>query len=123
MFNCINCSKEVNKKSGKYCSHDCQQTWQRAEKLKAGVLDPRCIKKVLLKERGEKCEECGITNWNGKRIMFDMDHIDGDHNNNDFSNLRLICPNCHSQTDTYKGKNKGRGRPSRMERFYAGKSY
>lgn len=51
------------------------------------------------------CAICGINDWLGKPLSLHLDHIDGDRKNNHLSNLRLICPNCHSQTDTYCGKN------------------
>lgn len=44
--------------------------------------------------------------WNGKPLMLQLDHIDGNHQNHVISNLRFICPNCHSQTETFSGKNK-----------------
>lgn len=53
-----------------------------------------------------KCEVCGISIWNDKEISMQLDHIDGDSHNHILDNLRMICPNCHSQTDTYCGKNK-----------------
>ena len=46
------------------------------------------------------------TTWNNKELHFILDHIDGDATNNTRNNLRLICPNCDSQLDTYKSKNK-----------------
>ncbi len=52
------------------------------------------------------CELCGISEWNGKKLSMQLDHIDGNCHNHKMDNLRLICPNCHSQTDTYCGKNK-----------------
>lgn len=54
------------------------------------------------------CEECGISEWNGKPIMCEMDHIDGNSNNHSLDNLRILCPNCHSQTETFRFK-RGRG--------------
>lgn len=53
-----------------------------------------------------RCECCGNTEWNGKPIPLQLDHIDGDSHNHVLSNLRMLCPNCHAQTDTYCGKNK-----------------
>tara|TARA_Y100001938_G_scaffold147595_1_gene229135 strand:+ start:801 stop:1262 length:462 start_codon:yes stop_codon:yes gene_type:complete len=53
-----------------------------------------------------KCECCGITEWNGQPAPIELDHIDGNRHNNTIENLRILCPNCHAQTDTYRGKNK-----------------
>lgn len=53
------------------------------------------------------CVGCGnIGNHNGVPLTLQLDHIDGDNTNNEFLNLRFLCPNCHSQTDTFGGKNK-----------------
>lgn len=55
----------------------------------------------------EKCSECNLSSiWNNKPIVLELDHIDGDSQNNIISNLRFLCPNCHSQTNTFRGKNK-----------------
>jgi hypothetical protein len=54
----------------------------------------------------DKCELCGLTEWNGFKISKQLDHIDGNSHNHLLSNLRIICPNCHAQTDTWCGKNK-----------------
>ena len=54
----------------------------------------------------EECEECNLgTDWNGKKIVLQLDHINGNHTDNRIENLRIICPNCHSQTDTFCSKN------------------
>lgn len=52
----------------------------------------------------KKCEICEITHWMGKDAPLELDHIDGNHYNNNFENLRILCSNCHSQTDTNSGK-------------------
>jgi 5-methylcytosine-specific restriction endonuclease McrA len=64
----------------------------------------------LLREQvfPHKCCECGLTEWRGGPIPLELDHRDGDHTNNLLENLRLLCPNCHALTDTYRGRNKGR---------------
>jgi len=62
----------------------------------------------LFKEgyKEEKCEVCGVQEWNGKELSFQLEHIDGNRHNHSLDNLMIICPNCHSQTDTYCGRNK-----------------
>ena len=52
-----------------------------------------------------KCEKCGIEEWNGKPISLQLHHKDGKRNNNELSNLQILCPNCHSQTETFGAKN------------------
>ena len=52
-----------------------------------------------------KCEICETEQWMGKEVPIELDHIDGNHYNNELSNLRIVCPNCHAQQDTNSGKN------------------
>jgi 5-methylcytosine-specific restriction endonuclease McrA len=59
-----------------------------------------------------KCQICCIKDWQGKPIPMILDHINGRADNNMPDNLRFICSNCDSQTEHYKGKNKGNGRKS-----------
>ncbi|MEH6375568.1 HNH endonuclease signature motif containing protein [Streptomyces sp. KLMMK] len=56
----------------------------------------------------DRCALCGIDAvWKGHPLSLEVDHIDGDWRNNRIENLRLVCPNCHSTTDTYRGRSKG----------------
>ena len=52
------------------------------------------------------CDTCSLTEWNGQHITLELDHIDGVRDNNELNNLRWLCPNCHSQTPTFRGYNK-----------------
>ena len=51
------------------------------------------------------CSVCNNKTWNQKPIPLELDHIDGNSKNNQIENLRLLCPNCHAQTSTYRGRN------------------
>lgn len=50
-------------------------------------------------------EKCNIKDWNGEFIILELNHKDGDNSNHKLENLELLCPNCHSQTPTFKAKN------------------
>lgn len=65
------------------------------------------LKNRLIKEgiKESKCECCGLTKWNNKPAPLELDHINGINTDNRIENLRILCPNCHAQTNTYRGKN------------------
>ena len=67
------------------------------------------LKKRLIKEGffSKSCNKCKLYTWNNLSIPLELEHIDGNNRNNNLSNLELLCPNCHAQTDTYSGKNIG----------------
>ena len=59
------------------------------------------MRHYLVENTVYECSECGVNELNGKHITLQVDHIDGDKENNTFENLRFLCPNCHSQTETW----------------------
>jgi hypothetical protein len=63
---------------------------------------------VALGLREHRCERCGASEWLDEPIPLEVDHVDGDRRNNVLDNLRLLCPNCHALTPTYRGRNIGR---------------
>ncbi len=66
------------------------------------------LKNRLIKEGIKKleCEVCGISSWRGKVLSLELHHKDGNRTNQHISNLELLCPNCHSQTETFRSKNR-----------------
>ena len=64
-------------------------------------------KKVFLEQRS-RCNKCGIGDWNGMPLSFELEHKDGNKHNNMRDNLEVLCPNCHSQTHTWRGRNNKR---------------
>ena len=125
---CYNCNElylSTNKHS-KYCSKKCNIAHRVDEKynyylnnqkeFEKIIITGRFLKKHILKEQNNCCDICKNKNeWNGKPIVFVLDHINGDASNNRRENIRLVCPNCDSQLDTFKSKNKN---SSRKERYF-----
>ena len=66
------------------------------------------LKEKLFKDglKKECCEICGVSIWQGVKLPLELHHKDGNHYNNALDNLIILCPNCHSQTDTYGNKNR-----------------
>jgi hypothetical protein len=75
-------------------------------------LKMRLLKAELLRNC---CDMCGLTEWRGKPLNIHLDHINGVKNDNRLDNLRMLCPNCHSQTPTFAGRNVKRRMPVPVE--------
>lgn len=108
---CKLCGNLVDRPANRYCRQCLQKPesiqfqWLERTPYEEIKTDPR-RKKKLLHERGHRCESCGLTEWQGKPIKLEMHHVDGDADNNSRENLQLLCPNCHSQTPTFRSKNR-----------------
>jgi 5-methylcytosine-specific restriction endonuclease McrA len=84
--------------------HWTRQLWSKGRQLKDWSTYTRAynFRKHLINERGNQCEECKLTTWLDYPIKLELHHIDGDRTNNVIENLQLLCPNCHSFTDTWR---------------------
>jgi HNH endonuclease len=132
MHNCPECKKVLTRSSRKYCSNQCQALAQYnlyIAKWKNHEVDgnrgiyakniSRHVKRYLTIKYFESCCKCG---WNLKHPTsgispLEIDHIDGDADNNREENLQLLCPNCHSLTENFKNFNKGYGRSWRRVKY------
>jgi len=137
---CLNCNKNaiisINSQ-GKYCSIKCQNNYQYKQYIERWLqgLEIGCVKgglrykvssqirQYMFEINDNKCQECGwskVSKYTGK-IPLQVDHIDGDHKNNQVENLRLLCPNCHTLTANYGSLNKGKGRPYKLDYYHQNK--
>lgn len=120
---CLYCGSPIRKsRRAKYCTKDCQNNFVHADLVKNwlsgentglnGLNIAKWLRQYLLSSRGGKCESCG---WDKPhpltgRSILEIEHTDGNWNNNRPDNLKLLCPNCHAMTPTYRSLNIGNGR-------------
>jgi 5-methylcytosine-specific restriction endonuclease McrA len=84
---------------------------QRGTKQGSHKLKKKIIEAGLKKHQ---CEGCGLTTWREKKIPLELHHLDGDQLNNTIENIQLLCPNCHAQTDDYRGRKKSLNHRARL---------
>jgi len=126
---CKVCGKELNRHQEKFCSYKCQlehnyrtyiEHWKNGEEsgMKGEYGISNYIRRYFLEKHAYKCEKCGWGEKNEftKTIPLEIHHIDGDYTNNKEENLQILCPNCHSLTETHKSHNK-RGRLGRKKYY------
>ena len=122
---CIECGDLISPNNKDFCSRKCRTINKEKHyfiNIEKGVYvfntkqtEEKWVKKYLIKKHGEKCIKCGwcekhlITN----NIPIQMNHIDGNSDNNKLNNVELLCPNCHSLTENYGSLNLGGGRSER----------
>ncbi len=127
--NCLNCQKSLPN-GRKFCGAKCQNEKKHRHKIKmwisgeisgnvgkATVTLSKAVRKYLLEQANNSCSVCGYSKKHkitGNYIL-SVDHIDGDHLNSRPENLRVLCPNCHAETENYGSLNTGNGR--RYERM------
>lgn len=126
MSNCVHCLVLLTGKSKKYCTNKCQAehkyklyitSWlagSETGRRSVGEISNH-IRRWLHEKYNSKCQKC---NWTAVhpttgRVPLQVNHIDGDWDNNHPSNLELLCPNCHCLTPNYGSLNTGRGRTNR----------
>ncbi|MDE2481251.1 MAG: HNH endonuclease [bacterium] len=109
-----------------------KDTWRKAIRERRLVVRPRQwpLDKILRESKSRYtikrrlieggilrnvCDECGVREWRGKPLTIQIDHRNGIHDDHRLENLRMLCPNCHSQTETYAARNRQRGSKRRIE--------
>ena len=132
-YKCIECNLEKRFRHGHtanlFCSRKCQKDYEYREFIKewkSGIIDGSTIygmsshiRRYIREKFNSKCSGCGIFNWRGKDLSLTIEHIDGNGRNHKEENLTLLCPNCHSQTPTFAGRNKGKGTRSYRQKYDA----
>ena len=115
---CIYCNIKLIKRQKKFCSNKCQHDFLWKQKKKrieekgeferrfGNEANRRFVKKYLIDKYGHRCSICGIVEWMGQEVPLVVDHIDGNAENCQIDNFRLVCGNCDMQLPTYKNKNK-----------------
>ena len=124
---CLNCGKLLNNIQTKYCSNICQADYQYKQYInrwKSGEETglsgeygiSQHIRRYLMDKYSCRCQLCGWgeVNQYTNTTPLEIHHIDGNYKNNNEDNLQLLCPNCHSLTETYKSHNKN-GRKQRAK--------
>jgi Zn finger protein HypA/HybF involved in hydrogenase expression len=126
MKKCNHCEKEIPNRNV-FCDNTCQREYQYRKTIKdwlsglsimnyGAIKVSNNIRRYLFETHNSKCEQCGWGEINPytNKVSLEIDHIDGDSQNNKFENLKLLCPNCHSLTKTWK--NAGSRKSTRVRR-------
>ncbi len=129
---CLYCNTPLGRHQLKYCANTCQadynyERWVSSWKdgTQAGDVGVTTkslsgfLKRYIREKFENKCSRCGWGEMHPitKRVMIEIEHIDGNSENNTEGNLTLLCPNCHSLTPFYKNLNYGKGRKWRMDKY------
>jgi hypothetical protein len=129
---CVVCKGIKSKPLNKYCSNKCQQAYQHKayiDSWKNNRVDggrgvtakgiSKHVRRYLFEKYSNSCSQCS---WNKehpatKVVLLEINHIDGNSENNSEGNLELLCPNCHSLTPDFRNLNRGKGREWRRQKY------
>lgn len=123
---CKLCGIPCNRPEKFYCNNKCQSVYQNQLRIEKwlngkdkgytgnGMVRP-FIRQYLLEINNYKCSECGWNKINptSNKTPLEIHHKDGNYKNNQINNLQVLCPNCHSLTESHRNLNKGNGRKNR----------
>ena len=111
-------SKQLKEIFSFFSKEELQQRSRKGSKARSDTAKQRLLssdtkvlghdgrRKLVLLEQDNKCNKCGLIDWQGNPISLELDHIDGNNKNNNRLNLECLCPNCHAQTPTWRGRNR-----------------
>jgi len=123
---CKNCKSKLKRNSKQFCSHQCERDFQYKIYIENWLLGKEPghhktavsnhVKRWLIEKYGRKCQKCGWHKINPvtNKVPVQVNHKDGNWQNNRPENLELLCPNCHSLTPNFGALNKGHGRKYRI---------
>ena len=94
--------KHINRLNGGKHDRKSAEEYSKGKYVRSSTLLRKLVEEGL---KEWKCECCVNTEWLGDKIPLELHHEDGNHFNNSFENIKLLCPNCHAKTDNYRGKN------------------
>lgn len=134
IFQCLQCKQEstCDWTNAIYCCKQCAADhkydkiiaeWKMTGKTTRVSGTAGWLRRYFFKKQSGKCAGCSNDTWRDAPITLELEHKDGNSDNNVEDNLELLCPNCHSQSPTYKAKNKGNGRHYRRQLYAEGKSF
>ena len=106
---CKQCTKDFkyfpSQQAGHFCSRECSQDFRIKTIMESGTANKGNAKTYLKRFHKYECSECGISDWQGKKLVLQLEHKDGNPKNNTVDNITWLCPNCHTQTDTWGSRN------------------